>query len=311
MRKRSRVNSPNGPKKGQLKDTHLDSLLQQTLKDDLPKDTEGVMKRQLERFRKKMEQAETLDTQARSRKFFGISHLKNVRWINSLFTKEVLVIVSLLMVVLGSVIHSSGSPNRLVENLSILGTSVVVPSQMSRSQSMECAIRVYDDQENPLEYSIQWVSPNLSKIQVADSDTGLLKTVWLAEEDIVITDHVSGSTRRERRPAHLRDPLIRSISGYIDPAELAQQMYGEWKLEQYEQQRECGRGVFMVALPDERSMLEVTIDLCSYLPITIKKFPASGKHGEENVTISVQYTWNVQISPEQLSPKPIKENQTA
>jgi hypothetical protein len=311
MKGRDKDPSANGKNDRNTTEVSIDTLLRQALEDDLPPDAEIVMKKQLERFRGKMEQAETRGTRVGSKTFPGIFHLKDVRVVNFLFKKEVLVVVSLLMVVLGTFIHSSGSSNKFSENLSVLGTSVVVPSQMSRSQSMECSIRLYGENEKPLEYSIQWISPNLSKIQVTDFDTGALKTFWLSEEDIVINDHVSGTIRRERRPAQLSDPLIRPIIGYLAPAELAQQMYGEWKLEQYEQQVECGRGVFMVALPEESSMLEVTIDLCSYLPITIKKILVSDKSGEGHLTMTVRYTWNIQISPEQLSPKPIEDSQKA
>jgi hypothetical protein len=311
MKKRSRVRSPNGPNNGQPKDTHIDNLLQQTLKDDLPLDAEIVMKKQLERFQTKMEQVETDSTRKDSKASRGIFHLRGVRWANFLLRKEVLVVVSLLMIVVGGFIHSSGSSNKLAENLSVLGTSVVVTSQMSQSQSMECSIQVYGENEKILGYSIQWVSPNLSKIQVADSDNTLLKTIWLSEKDIVITDHVSDTIRKERRPAQLSDPLIRPIIGYLAPTELAERMYGEWKLEQYQRHVECGQGIFKVALPNERAMLEVTVDLCTYLPITIKKFLVPKEHGKGKVIMDIKYTWNVPLSPEGFPPKPTKESQKA
>jgi hypothetical protein len=311
MSERSRVNSPYGPNKGQPKDTHIDNLLQQTLKDDLPRDAENVMKKQLERFRTRMEQEDTEYTRTESMAFQGIFQLKSVRWAQVLIKKEVLIVVSMLMIVLGSFIHSSGSSNKLVENLSVLGTSVVVPSQMSRSQSMECSIQVYGENEKMLEYSILWMSPNLSKIQITDSNNTLLKTIWLSEEDIVIADHVSDTIHKERRPAQLSDPLFHPIIGYLAPTELAERMYGEWKLELYQQQAECGQGVYKVGLPNEKAILEVTVDLCTYLPRTIKKFLESEEHSERKVTMSVQYTWNAPLSPEYLFPKPIKESPIA
>lgn len=311
MKKRSKVRYPNEPKKVLPQDTQIDNLLQQILKDDLPLDAEIVMKKQLERFQTKMEQVETDSTREDSKASRGIFHLKGIRWANFLLKKEVLVVVSLLMIVLGGFIHSSGSSNMLAENISVLGTSVVVPSQIRRSHSMDCSIQVYGENEKPLKYSIQWVSPNLSKIQVADSDNTLLKTIWLSEEDIVSADHLSDTIRKERRPAQLSDPLIRPIIGYLAPTELAERMYGEWKLEKYLQQVECGQGVFQVALPNENAILELTVELCTYLPVTIKKLLVSKEHSEGIVIMDVRYTWNVPLSPENLPLKPIKESQKA
>jgi hypothetical protein len=311
MKKGSRVPSPNRLIKGQAKDTHIDNLLQQTLRDDLPLDAEIVMKKQLERFQAKMEQVETDSTREDSKATKGISHLRGVRWINFLLRKEALVVVSLLMIVLGSFIHSSGSSNKLAENLSVLGTSVVVPSQMSRSHSMECSIQVYGKNEKQLKYSIQWISSNLSKIQVADSDNTLLETIWLSEEDIVIADHVSDTIRKEKRPAQLSNPLIRPIIGYLTPAELVERMFGEWKLEQYQQNVECRLGIFRVALPNERAILKLAVDLRTYLPVTIKKFLPAEELGEDTLILDLQYRWNIPLSRELVSPQLIKENQKA
>jgi hypothetical protein len=176
---------------------------------------------------------------------------------------------------------------------------------------MECSIQALGENDEALEYTIQWVSPDLSKILISDSDRTLLKTIWLSEENLVIADHVSDTTREERRPALHSVPLIQPAIGYLDPTVLAEQMYGEWKLELYQQHTECRQGIFKVTLPDERAILEVTVDLCTYLPITIRKLLISEDHGEGKVIMSVQFSWNSQLSPESLSPKPIKESQKA
>jgi len=257
-----------------------------------------------------MDQAQTDRTRAESRPSRGISYLKGIRWIHFLLKKEVFVVVSLLMIVLGGFIQSSGSSNKLTENLSVLGTSVVVSSQMSRSQSMECSIQMTRENEKPLKYSIQWLSPNLSKIQVEESDNTPLKTIWLSGEDIVIADHVADTLRKERHLAQFSDPMLQPIVGYLAPTELAERMYGEWQLIQY-QKEGCGQGIFTVALTNERATLEVTVDLCTYLPVSIKKILPAEERGEKTLVFDVRYTWNIPLSPELLSPQPIKESQKA
>jgi hypothetical protein len=310
MSQRNRVNSPNGPDNGKTKDTHIDRLLQQTFKDDLPPDAENAMKRQLDRFRTKMEQAETDGIRAESKGSRGISYLKSIRWAHFLLKKEVFIVVSLLMIVLGGFIQSSGSSNKLAENLSVLGTSVVVSNQMSRSQSMECSILMSRENQKPLKCSIQWLAPNLSKIRVEESDNTPLKTIWLSEEDIVIVDHVVDTLHKERHLAQFSDPMIQPIVGYLAPKELVERMYGEWQLIQY-QKEECGMGIFTVALPNERAVLKVTVDLCTYLPVTIKKILSAEEHDEETLVFEIRYTWNIRLSPELLSLQPIKESQKA
>jgi hypothetical protein len=309
MSERTRDNSPNGPNKAQPKAKHIDHLLQQTFKDDMPSDVEMAMKKQLDRFRHKMERASTRKTGSDRRIFRGIFNPGGIRWANFLFRKEGLVVVSLLMIVLGGFIQSSGLSNQLTENLSVLGTSVVVSNQINRSHSMECSIQMPRDSQEPLHYSIQWLSPSLSKIQVKESDNEPLKTLWLSEEDIIVADHVNGRMHKERRPAQFDDPMIQPIIRYLTPTGLAERMYGEWTLEQYHQQADCRQGIFKVSLPDESALLKVTVDFCTYLPVTIKKFLVSEEQKEGKEIMNVEFTWNVPLSPEHLIPNPIKENQ--
>ena len=311
MSERNRDHSQEGLNTEQQKDTHIDHLLQQTLKDDMPSDVENAMKEQLDQFRLKMERAATRTTSA-DRKFFKrMSQFESVRWAHFLLNKEVLVVVSLLMIVLGGYIQSSGSSNQLTENLSVLGTSVAVSSQMIRSHSMECSIQIHRDSQKPLNYLIQWLSPNLSKIQVIESENILLKTIWLSEDDIVIADYLKDRVYNESHSALRNDPVIQPIIGYLAPTELAEQMYGEWKFKQTEQKGECDEGTFTVLLPNKRALLEVSVDLCTFLPVTINKILPAEEQGEEKLILNVRYTWNVPLSPEHLSPKQTKESQKA
>jgi len=309
MSQRKKDRAQNRPDKEKTKNTHIDILVQQIFKDDLPPEAEHAMKRQLDSFRIRMEQVETDHSHGSQKSYRWASHLRITRWAHFLLKKEVLVTASLLMIVLGGFIQSSGSPNKLTKSISVLGTSVVVSGEMCRSQSMTCSIHMSRENEKPLKYSIQWISPDLSKIEVTESDNTLLETIWLSEEDIIIADPVSKILSKERRPAELSDSLLRPVIGYLAPAELAERMYGEWQLERYQEQEECRQGIFRVALPNERARLKVTVDLCTYLPVTIKKVLPAEKPGEETLILDVRYTWNVPLSPALLSPQPKKESQ--
>lgn len=309
MSRRNRPDPSNGPDKKKPRDARIDHLLKRAFRDDLPPDAEKAMKRQLERFQTKMEQRKSHRIRAYNRVFRAISHLKDARWTHFLLRKEALIAASLLMVIWGAFIQSYGSTNRLAENLSVLGTSVVVASQTSRFHSMECAIQLYGESGRLFNYSILWLAPNMSKIQITRSDDTPLKTIWLSEEDIVIADHSKGTLHREKYSPQSSDRLLQPIVGFLSPQELAEQMYGDWTLKQYRREDECGEGIFTVALPNERAALEVTVDLCTYLPVTVRKIALSGTHREGKPIMNVHFRWGIPLSPEFLSPPAKKENQ--
>lgn len=308
MNQNNKIRSANGPDDTKPEDQNIDHLLQQAFKDDMPQAAKTAMKEQLDQFRLMMEQAKTRKTSADQKMFQWTFRFGSVRWTHFLFKKEVIIMVSLMMIVLGSFIQSAGSPNRLTENLSVLGTSVVVSDEISRSYSMECSIELFGESQKSLNYSIQWLTPNLSKIRVKDSNDTPLKTIWISEEEIVIVDHVHDIRYKKKHPAHLDEPIIKPIVGYLAPTELLERMYGEWQLKQYQEQKECAQGTFTIGLPNERETLEVTIDLCTYLPRSIKKICLAETYDEEKLIFSIQYSWNVPLSRDQLSPKPIKDN---
>lgn len=306
---RSKVGSPNKTDKKEQKDAHIDHMLRQAFKDDIPPDVKNAMQRQLDRFRIRMEQATAERTRAERKAFRAIFHSREVQWIRFLFKKEILIVASLLMIVLGGFIQSSGSSNKLTENLSVLGTAVVVSNQLNRSQSMECSIQMAGKNQKPLLYSIQWLSPNMSKIQVRESENTLVKTIWLTEEYMVVADHLKDSLNKERYSEPLGDPILQPILGYLTPTELVERIYGEWQLIQYQQREGCGQGIYTVALINESGTLEVTIDLCTYLPVTIQKTLPEEERGEEALIMDVRYRWNVPLSQELLSPPATKESQ--
>jgi hypothetical protein len=311
MSERSRGRSPDERNNAQSKGTHIEHLLQQTLEDDLPPDVQITMKKQLDQFRKKMEEDATQKALAERKILRRKPPIRGLRWAQLLFSKEVLVVLSLLMIVLGGFIQSSGSSNQLTEYLSVLGTSVAVSNEMSRSHSMECTIQMPRDNKQPLHYLIQWLSPNLSKIQVKESENILLKTIWLSEEELIIADHVNDRVYNEGYAALFNDPVIRPVLGYLAPAELAERMYGEWKTDQTEQKGKCEQRTFTISLPNEKALLEVAVDLRTFLPVSLKKILPSEEQTDQRLILNVRYTWNVPLFPEQLSPKPIKENQKA
>lgn len=292
---------PNGPP--------IDDLISQAFKDDLPADAENAMRRQLNEMRRKMEQLTKDKSRTDRMRILPFSQFRGTQWVQLLLKKEVLIAASLLMIVFGGFLQSSGYSNSLKKSLSILGTSVAVSSQINQVQSMVCSIQMPEETENPLSYSIQWLSPNLSRIKVSGPNHEPLKTIWISEDTIVIADHLQKTLRKEKIPLQHIDPMLQPIAGYLSPAGLTEQMTGAWQLKGYEQKDGCQWGTFTVSMPEENAILETTVDLCTYLPASIKKIHPSKESADGEVILTVHYSWNEPISSEVLCPNISKESQ--
>jgi hypothetical protein len=294
-------------KKEKLTDFDIDELLQQSLKDDLPPEVEKSMKTQLIQLRKKMELQEQKPTPGLIKYLNKLFRVERQPWIHWMLKKGVLAAASLAMIVLGSMLHMSGSQNVLAKKISLLGTSVLVSGQVSRVESMECAVKALKDDDKSLTYSIQWVSPNLTKVQIKSSDDAVIviKTLWLSEEEILIKDHIEGTINREKNIAQISDPHFHAVLGLLSPPDLVERMYGQWQLKQYEKHGDCEWGIFTITLPEESTLLEISVDLCTYFPVNMEKFilDPSKENKKGKLLLNIHFKWNTAISLQEISPE--------
>ena len=297
-------------KKEKSPDFDIDELLKQSLKDDLPPDVEKGMKRHLIQLRKKMEQLEREPTPRIAKYLNRLFHVERQRWMHWMLNKGILAAASLAMIVLGSMLHISGSQNVLAKNISLLGTSVLVSGQVSRVESMECAVKALKDNDKPLVYSIQWVSPDLTKVQIKRSDETVIKTLWLSEEGILIKDHIKGTLGHKKNIAQISDPYFHEVLGLLSPPDLVESMYGQWQLKQYEKHGDCEWGIFTITLPEEGTLLEISVDLCTYFPINMEKFifDPSKENKKGKLLLNVNFKWNTAISLQTKGPENTKES---
>ncbi|MFB0566940.1 MAG: hypothetical protein ACETWK_14840 [Candidatus Aminicenantaceae bacterium] len=292
-------------------DFDIDELLKKALKEDLPPEVEIGMKRQLHKFRKKIERPEperSTRTVMFLRQFFHGPRWQSMRWI---FRKDVLASTSVLLVALGGFLHISGSHNSLTENISLLGTSVLVYDQVSHTESMECSVEIPEEKDTFLKYSIQWLSPNLTRVQVKKSDETVFKTMWLSEEEIAIEDHIKDTVRKSKSVSRILDLQFKPVIELLSPHEMVEQLYGQWQLKYYERRAECELGIFIVTIPEEKAFLEITVDLCTYLPVNIKKFllESTEAGGESKMLMKAEFRWNIPLLPQLMYPQSTKENQ--
>jgi len=300
-------------KKENSGDFEIDDLLKQTLKDDLPPESESRMKKQLMLFREKMEQSE----QQRRKETYGVLwrlfHGEGLKWMKLVFKKQILASASIIMVVLGGVLQISGPRSVLAESISLLKTSVIVSDQVSHAGSMECSMQVPAENDQHLKYSIHWLSPNLTRVQVKKQNQNIIKTMWISEEEITIADHATNILGKVENVNQINDPEFKHALGLLSPLDLVERMEGKWRLKQYEQHGDCERGIFTVEIPEEKTFLELTVDLCTFLPTNFKKFLADPKKesGKGKILMNVNFKWNTSIPPQLMLPKITKGSSCA
>ncbi len=283
----------------------IDDLLKKTLKDDLPPELESRMEKQLILFRKKLEQSEQRRRQETNRALRRLFQGGGLKWMRWMLKKQVLAPASIIMVVLGAVLQITGPSSVLAESISLLKTSVIASDRVSHAESMECSIQLLEENKQHFKYFIQWLSPNLTRVQVKKQNQDIIKTIWISEEEITIADHATNILRKVEKTRQIDVPEFQHALGLLSPHDLVEQMEGKWWLKHYKKQGDCESGTFTVALPEEKTSMELTVDLCTLLPTSFKKFLADPKQESDKgkILMEVNFKWNISIPPQLMLPK--------
>lgn len=283
----------------------IDDLLKQTLKDDLPPELESRMKKQLQLFQKKLEQSQKKRREEINSSLRRLFQAEGLKWMKLIFKKQVLAPASIIMVVLGTVLQMTGPRSVLAESISSLKTSVLVSDEVSHAGSMEYSMEVAAEKDQHLEYSIQWLSSNLTKVQIKKPNQDIVKTMWISEEEITIADHATNTLRKVKKMQQINDQQLLPVLGLLSPLDLVERMDGKWRLKQYAQHGDCELGTFTITIPEEKILLEFTVDLCTFLPTNFKEFCAdpTKENGEGKILMNVNFKWNKLIPSQMLLPK--------
>ncbi len=296
--------------KKEKSDNHeMDGLLKEVLKDDLPPEVENRMKRQFIQFREKIDQHKLksrMKTGMIGRRLF---RQETWRWTHWMLKKEILAFSSIIMIALGGFMHLSGHSSAFAESFSMLRTSVSVWEQVRHVASMECTVQVPTHNSKSLAYSIQWISPDMTRVDVR-SAAEITTTLWMLDERFIIADRVNNTLHKAGSFVQIKDPMFQPVMEFLSPDELAERIYRSWQPVQYKQQIERGRGTFAFTNHEEKTLLEMTIDLNTYLPVKISKFlQDSLKAGEERkLALEVHFTWNQPLSPKLMVPEITKRS---
>lgn len=299
-------------KKEKPRNSEINDLLKQVLKDDLPPESEKRMRRQFIQFRKKIEQSGLKQRMNFSMIWRHFFRPKGWQWARWMLKKEILALSSIIMVALGAFMHISGHRSALAESFSMMRMSVSVSEEVRYTSSMECTMLVPTEEGKSVAYSIQWLPHNITRVDVHKMDE-IHKTLWIVDEDITIADHVKKTLKKVDSVEQVKDPLFQPIMDFLSPAELAELMYRRWQPKQFEQKGERELGTFTFTIYDEKALLEMTVNLNTYLPMSIRKYlPGSTKTGEEEkIVMQMHFIWNQPVPQQLMIPRIIKRSQSA
>lgn len=271
----------------------VDELLAETFKDDLPPGVERKMKGQLYQFRRKLE-------------------TPGGAWAQRVLPKAALAAAALLMVILGGYLQATGARSILTENISLLETSILVSDQVGRSSSMVCSVELKKECGETKEYHIQWISAGLTRVDIHKTGQETAMTIWLSKSKIVIADYERGAVQEVENIDQVPDNFIKPVLVLLSPERLSEDLYGEWRIKGRQQMGECEWKTYAIIPPEQETPLEMTVDLCTYLPLEVQKvIPDPGKRiVGGKMGLKVRFRWNTPIQPQNMVPeaKGIKEN---
>jgi hypothetical protein len=238
--------------------THVtDNLLRSIFTEDLPPETERVMRERFVRFREDL----------------GHTGCRRTKWfpLQRAFAREALALASVVLVSVGAFLHAGGHRSAMADTLSFLHLSVTVSERVLRAASMECKARVRSENGRSLNYTIRWLGPNRSRIDVHDGSV-LVETY----------------TSSQGFP--LDDPLLEPVTDFLAPDTLSDAIYEKWRPKTFGMRIGEKTQTLIYVNGHGETLLEMDIDLTTYLPRRVKKD-----------VVEARFTWNESVPSEEGS----------
>jgi hypothetical protein len=225
-----------------------EELFRRVLEDDLPPEVETGMKRQLAQLQGRMRERELQ------------SRVREAGSGRRVLARAALAFTSILMVIWGSLLQVTGSRSVLAESFSTFKTMVSVDARVRRVESMACRVRVETEDRQLFFYTVEWFSPDRLRLDMRRADGTVVKTL----------ERKGGA--EVRRMEQLEDRPWRPIVDLVSPQRLIEQWEGEWQLLLYRREGACEWATFALNDSGNASRTEITVDMCTLLPVCLKKF---------------------------------------
>ena len=167
---------------------------------------------------------------------------------------------------------------------------------------MECEARIHAENGQALTYAIRWQSsPELTRLEVRQADT-VVKTLDISEEGITVADPIRNTQIRVENLGQVKDPLFRPVMDLLSRDILTEKLNRRWKFRGHELRGEREE-TFRFADPEQGTLIDMSIDLNSNLPVTMQTYqPGSGDgSSERRPVLSVRFLWSRQGRQQEMT----------
>jgi hypothetical protein len=282
--------------KSNIPEPDLDGFLKQALKDDLPPEAEARMNRQFLRFKGSIRRPDTL------------SEADEWPW-HGLFRKEILAVASAVLLILGAVMHLSGSPSVLAHSIEQLKVIVTVTMSLNRAVSMDCTVLKPEAGGESASYHVLWRAKGDARVDMVSA--GDAQTIWISDETISFAGSDGGEIRRVPLQAIAPGPVWQPAMEFRTPWLFAKQMEEQYGLLQTGERSGAGSGEFLITGRENGQAVEITVDAKTYLPKVLKKYAmdSSRTNVDRACLMEVHFHWNQPISDALFVPGPLVTKQ--
>ena len=166
-------------------------------------------------------------------------------------------------------------------------------------------INIHDKNKETLRYSILWLYPNKTRAHLEKPEEIPFKTMWIKDQEITIVDHMNDTIRNVEDMETIKSSQFQPILDFLSPLLLEERLQGQWIFKQFKHQEGHEWGIFDVINLEEGTRMEVTINMSTHLPVTIKKLVSdpTRTRGEGDIFINISFKWNAPIPLDLMVPK--------
>jgi len=271
-----------------------DNLIKQAFKDDLPPEAEAGMNRQFLNFKRTLERPESR------------AEADEWSWMRGVFRKEILAVVSAVMLILGGVMHLSGSQSALahtIEQLKVIGT---ISMSLKRAAYMDCTILKPEAGGENTSYHVFWRADGDVRVDKNSADGA--RTLWIFDETVSFADSDGGAVSSIPINTMTPGPVWQPALEFRTPSLLAKHIEEQYRLMQTGERSGAGPDEFLIVGREDRHVVEITVDARTYLPKALKEYAPDSGRTNSNFLMEVRFLWNQPVPDELFIPGPLAGN---
>jgi hypothetical protein len=208
------------------------------------------------------------------------------------------------MMGMGGFLHISDPRSAMAETMSFMNMSVAISDRLLSVASMECRLQFVSDGGRPTHSTIRWLAPEMARVDIRQGDV-TNKTLWIIDSDVALADRIGHTFNEYQSVTEIQDSLFEPALTFLSPERLSEAIYGKWKPKQYRVAENDEQLTLVYTNSEGKTVLEMTVDLSTDLPMSIKKFSTNDTDSEKarEPLIEARFVWNEPISSQLLIPE--------